>query len=51
MNRMQKVFGGALAAAVCLAGIDSSGDAPPADKPLLCATQPHGAGGLPLTLE
>jgi tetratricopeptide (TPR) repeat protein len=50
MNRMQKVFGGALAAAVCLAGIDSSGDAPPADKPLLCATQPHGAGGLPLTL-
>ena len=50
MSRVQKVFGSALVAAFCLASIDSSGDAPPADKPLLCATQPHGAGGLPLTL-
>jgi tetratricopeptide (TPR) repeat protein len=50
MSRVQKVFGSALVATFCLAGIDSSGDAPPADKPLLCATQLHGAGGLPLTL-
>ncbi len=50
MSRVQKVFGSALVATFCLASIDSSGDAPPADKPLLCATQPHGAGGLPLTL-
>jgi tetratricopeptide (TPR) repeat protein len=50
MSRAQKVVGGALAAAFCLASIGSSGDAPPADEPLLCATRPHGAGGVPLTL-
>jgi hypothetical protein len=50
MSRIPKVSGGAFVAAFCLISISSSGDAPPADKPLLCATQPHGAGGLPLTL-
>ena len=50
MSRVQRVFGSALVAAFCLAGVGSNGDAPPADKPLLCATQPHGAGGVPLTL-
>lgn len=50
MSRVKKVVGGALVAAFCLASIGSSGDAPAADEPLLCATQPHGAGGVPLTL-
>jgi hypothetical protein len=50
MSGRQKVLGSLLVTAFCLASIASSGDPSPADKAVLCAAQPHGAGGLPLTL-
>jgi len=50
MSRAHKMVGGALVAAACMATTGASGDPPLIDKPALCATQPQGPGGLPLTL-
>src|SRR5712692_1011349 len=50
MSRTHEVFGAALVTAFCLASIGSSGDPTTAKRPGLCASPPHGPGGLPLTL-
>jgi tetratricopeptide (TPR) repeat protein len=51
MSRTQRMLGGASVLALCLASIVSNGDAPPANSLAVCATQPRGMGGLPLTLS
>jgi tetratricopeptide (TPR) repeat protein len=47
---MHKLLGVSLITAVCLVSIGSNGDPAPADKAAVCASQPQGPGGLPLTL-
>jgi hypothetical protein len=47
---MRKLLGVSLITAVCLVSIGSNGDPAPADKAAVCASQPQGPGGLPLTL-
>jgi len=48
---MRGIFGGAIAAVLCVASIASSGDSPPAGTSAQCAAQPPAAGGVPRTLE
>jgi tetratricopeptide (TPR) repeat protein len=50
MNRSHILLGGALVAVFCLPSIGLHGDPTPTDKPGVCAAQPRGPGGLPLTL-
>jgi hypothetical protein len=50
MSRTYRLFGSALATALCVASAGSSGDAPPAEKAAVCIAQSKGPSGLPLTL-
>jgi hypothetical protein len=50
MSGMHIVLRGALTASLCLVSLGSNGDPAPADKTAVCASQPKGSGGLPLTL-
>ena len=47
---MRKLLGASLITAACLASTGTNGDPAPADKTAVCASQPKGPGGLPLTL-
>ena len=51
MSPMRGIFGGSIAAVLCVASIASSGDSPPAGTSALCAAQPPAPGGVPRTLD